>query len=142
MRKIFFIAFILTGQLFAQMEEGLYYSDDIYICDVDMEKRTSIKKLDAHQYIDISKDGIRLYDYETIGVYHAWKYIGYFIDHETYLLSNGSKICIGPEIRGIYYFYESEYDYYEYKKLIEFRNLTRVLDEEDHVDYGDYLMEQ
>ena len=31
-----------------------------------------------------------------------------------------------PEIKGIYYFYDNEYDPIEYKKVIEFRNLKKV----------------
>ena len=136
---MFFIALMLTGQLFAQMEEGLYYSDEVYYCDIENRKRVTETKLNEGSYIEIYKDGVRFYNEGRIGLYHAWKYIGHFIDYETYLLSNNSKVCIGPEINGLYYFYEYNYDYYEYKQLIEFRNIIKV-QEEEHVMDGNYLM--
>ncbi len=142
MRNIFFIAFMLTGQLFAQLEEGLYYSDETYYCDVDNKERITELKLINRSYIEVFEDGVRFYNEGRIGLYHSWKYIGYFLDHETYLLSNNSKVCIGPEINGIYHFYEYDYDYYEYKKLIEFRNMKKVFDKKNHVMGGNYFMER
>jgi len=139
---MFFIALMLTGQLFAQMEEGLYYSNEVYYCDVENRKRITETKMNEGSYIEVYKDGIRFYNEGRIGLYHAWKYIGYFVEHETYLLSNNSKVCIGPEINGIYYFYEYDYDYYEYKQLIEFRNITKISTEEGYVMDGNYLMDR
>ena len=142
MKNMFFIALMLTGQLFAQMEEGLYYSDETYYCDIENKKRITETKLNNRSYVEVSDNGVRFYKRGRIGLYHAWKYIGYFVDYETYLLSNNSKVCIGPEINGLYYFYEYSYDYYEYKQLIEFRNLTKILDKGSYVMDGNYLMEQ
>tara|TARA_R100000655_G_scaffold103673_2_gene150276 strand:+ start:956 stop:1375 length:420 start_codon:yes stop_codon:yes gene_type:complete len=139
MKRIFFIAFILTGQLFAQIESGLYYSEDIYKSDVENNKRYNTIKMETSMYLDIDEIGIRMYLPNTVGLYHGWKDIGFFTDYYTYLLTNNTKICVGPEINGIYYFYETEYDHLEYKKLIEFRDVIRVSDLHRN---GNYLMER
>tara|TARA_R100001377_G_scaffold85220_1_gene70866 strand:+ start:1207 stop:1635 length:429 start_codon:yes stop_codon:yes gene_type:complete len=140
MREIFFIALMLTSQLFAQMEEGLYYCTDIYICDVESHKVISEKKMNSDQYIMVEQNGVRMYSTGHLGVYNAWIYIGDFSNYETYVLTNGNKICIAPEINGVYYFYEDEYDNLEYKKLIQFRNLTRITKTKWN-KYGNHVME-
>lgn len=126
MDRIFFIVVMLTLQLSAQIQNGLYYSKDIYTSDVNNYETYNTEKIDAKQYIKITDNGIRIYSRGGIGVYHAWINIGMFDKHYTYVLSNGSKVCYGPEIKGIYYFYDNEYDPIEYKKVIEFRNLKKV----------------
>lgn len=141
MKKMIFIAFILTGQMFAQIENGLYYSEDIYKSDVDNYQAYNTTKIETSSYLDITNNGIRIYPSNGLGLYHGWKSINFFKDHYTYLLTNGSKVCVGPEINGIYYFYELEYDLLEYKKLIEFRNMIRVFSKDDHAMKGNYLME-
>tara|TARA_R110002020_G_scaffold395804_1_gene605840 strand:- start:2515 stop:2871 length:357 start_codon:yes stop_codon:yes gene_type:complete len=118
------------------MELGLYYSNDIYHCDVESSAVFNIEKMDANQYIMVEENGIRLYGSGGLGVYHGWTFIGDFLNYKTYILTNNSKICIAPEINGIYYFYEKVYDFHEYKKLIEFRNLNKVSNR------GDYIMEK
>tara|TARA_R100001463_G_scaffold120115_2_gene176087 strand:- start:214 stop:630 length:417 start_codon:yes stop_codon:yes gene_type:complete len=138
MKKVIFIAFILTGQLFAQIENGLYYSEDIYRSDVDNYKKYNTIEMETASYVNITSNGIRIYPENGIGIYQAWIDIGIFSEHYTYLLNNGSKICVGPEIKGIYYFYENEYDVLEYKKLIEFRNMKKISKSET----GNYVMER
>ena len=69
----------------------------------------------------------------------------FFADYYTYLLNNGSKICVGPDIKGLYYFYENEYDIIEYKKLIEFRNIIKISEHDNNTESsrdGDYIMEK
>ena len=58
MKKLIFIAFILTGQMFAQIESGLYYSDDIYSSDVDNHTKYNTVKMETSSYIDITNNGI------------------------------------------------------------------------------------
>ena len=145
MKKLIFIAFILTGQMFAQIESGLYYSDDIYSSDVDNHTKYNTVKMETSSYIDITNNGIRIYPENKIGVYQSWIDIGVFADYYTYLLNNGSKICVGPEINGLYYFYENEYDIIEYKKLIEFRNIIKISKDNNSAELsrdGDYIMEK
>ena len=138
MKKVIFIALMLTGQLFAQIENGLYYSEDIYRSDVNDYKTYNTIKIETSSYIDVTSSGIRIYPEDGIGLYYGWMDIGFFVDHYTYLLTNGSKICVGPEIKGIYYFYENEYNLFEYKKLIEFRNMIKVSGSKT----GNYVMER
>tara|TARA_R100000008_G_C3574475_1_gene164310 strand:+ start:1299 stop:1703 length:405 start_codon:yes stop_codon:yes gene_type:complete len=134
---MFFIALMLTGQLFAQMEEGLYYCTDAYICDVDNYKIVKEEKLDDSYYIDVFDHGVRFYPNSRLGVYYSWLYIGKFNTHETYILTNGGKFCIAPEINGVYYFFEYTYDTNEFKNLIKFQNILKVSDEG-----GNYIMER
>tara|TARA_R110002020_G_scaffold149882_1_gene326353 strand:+ start:2341 stop:2769 length:429 start_codon:yes stop_codon:yes gene_type:complete len=140
MGKIFFIALILTGQLFAQMEQGLYYCTDIYMCDVENYKILSEKKIKTDQYIMVEQNGVRMYSTGHLGFYNAWIYIGDFSNYETYVLTNGAKMCVVPEIDGVYYFYEDEYNDLEYKKLIQFRNLTRITKTKWN-RYGNHVMD-
>tara|TARA_Y100000401_G_scaffold115105_1_gene118209 strand:- start:105 stop:524 length:420 start_codon:yes stop_codon:yes gene_type:complete len=137
MKKIFFIALMLTGQLSAQIESGLYYSEDVYMSDVDDFMPYNTVKIEPTQYLDITNDGIRIFPQNTFGVYHAWKHIGMFAGYDTYILTNNTKVCHVPEESIIYYFYEYEYDHFEFKRLIEFRNVTRISDSVS----GNYLME-
>ncbi len=137
MKKMFFIALMLTGQLFAQIESGLYYSEDVYMSDVNNLMSYNTVKVQSGKYLDITNDGIRIFTENTFGVYHAWRHIGIFADYDTYILTNNRKVCYAPEDSIIYYFYEYEYDYFEFKKLIQFRNVTRVLDSIS----DNYLME-
>ena len=145
MKKLIFIAFILTGQLFAQIENGLYYSDDIYSSDVENYTKYNTVKMETSSYINITNNGIRIYPENKIGVYQSWMDIGVFADYYTYLLNNGSKICVGPDIKCLYYFYENEYDIIEYKKLIEFRNIIKISKDNNSAELsrdGDYIMEK
>ena len=145
MKKLIFIAFILTGQLFAQIENGLYYSDDIYSSDVENYTKYNTVKMETSSYINITNNGKRIYPENKIGVYQSWIDIGVFADYYTYLLNNGSKICVGPDIKGLYYFYENEYDIIEYKKLIEFRNIIKISKDNNSAELsrdGDYIMEK
>ena len=144
MKKMIFIAFILTGQMFAQIENGLYYSEDIYRSDVDNHIAYNTTKMETSQYLDITSDGIRIYPPGGLGFYHAWKSIDFFDTHYTYILTNGTKVCVGPEINGIYYFYEDKYNAFEYKKLIEFRNMIKIPTYDDNAESskdGNYIME-
>ena len=137
MRRIFFIALMLTVQLFAQMDEGLYKANEIYMSDVNNRIRYNVEEIKGTQYIDVTDNGIRIFDPNGLGVYHGWKYIGEFLNYETYLLTNNSKVCIAPEIDGIFYFYEYEYDHLEFKRLIEFRNIKKVSNKKSN----NYLMQ-
>ena len=55
-------------------------------------------------------------------------------------MTNGAKMCVVPEIDGVYYFYEDEYNDLEYKKLIQFRNLTRITKTKWN-RYGNHVMD-
>jgi hypothetical protein len=136
MKRIFFIALMLSFQLFAQMDEGLYYSNDVYYCDIEDGIVVSEQKLDETHYIEVVENGARFYTENRLGFYHSWIYIGDFVDYETYILTDGSKFCLAPEVNGVYYFFENDYDYHEYKRLIIFQNLSQ-----DHDHTGNYLME-
>ena len=63
-------------------------------------------------------------------------YVGNFLDYETYILTDGSKLCLAPEVNGVYYFFENTYDHYEYKKLLIYKNLNSY-----SIETGNYLME-
>jgi len=136
MKRIFFIALMLTGQLFAQMDEGLYHSNDVYYCNVVDGIAISEEKIDGDHYIQVSKSGARFYSNNRLGLYHAWMYVGDFLDYETYILTDGSKFCLAPEVNGVYYFFENTYDHYEYKKLLIYKNLNSY-----SIETGNYLME-
>ena len=61
MDRIFFIVAMLTLQLSAQIQNGLYYSNDIYTSDVNNYETYNTEKIDAKQYINITGNGIRIY---------------------------------------------------------------------------------
>ena len=140
MKNVFFIAVMLTGQIFAQMEIGTYYCNDVYYCDVENQTIINMEKLNLDQYIVVEDNGVRFHGSNRLGLYHAWTFIGDFGGHDTYILSNNSKLCIAPEINGIYYFYEKVYNNDEYKKLIQFNNIEKISYMKDN-DGGEYLMD-
>jgi len=115
---------MLTIQLFAQMPKGLYYTNEIYKGNVKGEIVDSLEIMSGTEiFLEIDDFGIRMYQPKRIGHYHGWKYVGSFNYYDTYILSNGSMMCIAPEITGMYYFYNDSVNYQEYDRIVEFRNL-------------------
>ena len=125
MKKIMLIAIMLGSQLFAQIDNGIYYCNDIYNSLSEDQIVVHTDPVDGYVYIEIDQYGIRIKHNKNIGFYYPWIYIGEFVDYQTYLLDNGDKIVVAPEINGLYHFYDRQDDEKEYKKLTEYRNVQK-----------------
>lgn len=125
MKKTMLIAIILGSQMFAQIDSGTYYCNDIHnsLCEDQIVIHTDT--INGYAYLYIDQYGIRIKNYNNIGYYYPWLYIGYFVDYQTYLLDNGDKIVLAPEINGFYHFYDRQEDEKEYKKLTEYHNVQK-----------------
>tara|TARA_R100000963_G_C4545586_1_gene40764 strand:- start:137 stop:520 length:384 start_codon:yes stop_codon:yes gene_type:complete len=125
MKKIMLMAIILGSQLFAQINEGTYYCNDIYSSLSEDQIVVYTEPVDGYVYLYIDPYGIRIKNKKSIGFYYPWIYVGTFVDYQTYLLDNGDKIVIAPEINGLYHFYDRQDDEKEYKKLTEYHNVQK-----------------
>ena len=125
MKKTMLIAIILGSQMFAQIDSGTYYCNDIYNSLREDQIVIHTDTINGYAYLYIDQYGIRIKNYNNIGYYYPWLYIGYFVDYQTYLLDNGDKIVLAPEINGFYHFYDRQEDEKEYKKLTEYHNVRK-----------------
>ena len=125
MKKIMLMAIMLGSQLFAQIDNGVYYCNDIYNSLSEDQIVVHTDPVDGYVYLEIDQYGIRIKYNKNIGFYYPWIYIGDFVGYQTYLLDNGDKIVVAPEINGLYHFYDRQDDEKEYKKLTEYRNVQK-----------------
>ena len=123
MKKTIFLVMILGSQLVAQINEGQYYCDEIYESLSENQEVIYAEKVEGNFSIYVDPYGIRIKKNDNIGYYYPWVYIGYFVDYQTYLLDNGDKIVLAPEINGLYHFYDRQDNEKEYKKIIEYHNV-------------------
>lgn len=123
MKKTIFLVIMLGSQLVAQINEGKYYCKEAFISLSEDNKVVHTKELKGRFTFYIDPYGIRIKKNNNIGFYYPWVYIGVFADYETYLLDNGDKIVVAPEIGGLYHFYNREDNEKEYKKLTEYHNV-------------------
>mgnify|MGYP001284731221 CR=1 FL=1 len=123
MKKLIFIALMLTGQLFAQIEEGTYISYEYHYQQLWQDTIKSDEVFFGNFMFDIDNKGIRFYIKPHIGRYFPWRYIGKFDGHPTYILSNGSKIVVYKKINGIIWYSDSDSDMDWYRVAQEYHNL-------------------
>lgn len=125
MKKTILLAIILGSQIFAQINEGEYYCNDVYESLSEDQVVVYTESIDGYFTLYVDPYGIRVRNSNNIGYYYPWVYIGYFVDYKTYLLDNGDKIVLAPEINGLYHFYDRQEDEKEYKKLTEYHNVQK-----------------
>ena len=125
MKKTVFLVIMLGSQLVAQINEGEYYCKEAYKSLSENNKIVHTKELKGKFIFYVDDYGIRIKRSKNIGYYYPWVYIGVFVDYETYLLDNGDKIVVAPEINGFYHFYDRQESENEYKKLIEYHNVQK-----------------
>ena len=123
MKKLIFIALMLTGQLFAQIDEGTYISKEYHYQQLWQDTIKSDEVFFGNFMFDVDNKGVRFYIKPHIGRYFPWRYIGKFDGHPTYILSNGSKIVVYKKINGIIWYSDSDSDMDWHRIAQEYHNL-------------------
>ena len=130
MKQLFLLTVLLSLQLHGQIEQGMYYSENVVYCDI-WEGIVEHEKYNEGEYfyLSVEENGIRIFDNDLIGDYYPWTYIGMQQEYQTYLLSNTNKIVWSEDLQGILMFYDLDEDSHWYRKSIEYRDVKKVKDE-------------
>ena len=134
MKQLFLLALLLSIQLYGQIKEGTYYTDEIIYCDIwegVIQHESYIP--DEHAYLHIDENGLRIYNDELIGRYYPWTYIGMYQDYQTYIMSKRNRGVWSENLEGIMIFYDLDEETHWYRKSIEYRFIKELEEEYEEV---------
>jgi len=134
MKQLFLLALLLSIQLYGQIKEGTYYTDEIIYCDIwegVIQHESYVP--DEHAYLHIDENGLRIYSDDLIGIYYPWTYIGIYQDYQTYIMSNRNRVVWSEDLEGIMIFYDLDKESHWYRKSIEYRFIKELEEEYEEV---------
>lgn len=132
MKRIFFIAFILTGQIFAQqLDYGLYISNKYSNADVINNNLFNEKILYPYYTQILVDNGSMTFCFQDEDCYTEYmEYYGMHKGFETYW-GEKFKLIINDNVKGLSLLYDLNEETNSFRKTVEFWNLIKYEEEKE-----------